>query len=179
MDSVQTQTHKGENYILKTNLWKFFKTLRAQANPLYCLLVASTIDVAFVEIVGREDGVRHRRLSIAQFIAQLGKLPTKQVAYHISIKVWGEDGEALWSASRREHLSMDVAAELLPAMIMHLCRSAASGGHTFVLTPEVINHYHFRRRYIEELALLVSNCNARIASENLNQSNKSLKNKEL
>lgn len=170
MDSVQTQTHKGENYILKTNLWKFFKTLRAQANPLYCLLVASTIDVAFVEIVGRGDGVRHRRLSIAQFVAWLSKLPTKQVAYHINIKVWGEDGEALWSASRREHLSMDVAAELLPAMIMHLCRSAASEGRTFVLTPEIINHYHFRRRYIEELALLVLNCNARIASENLNQS---------
>jgi hypothetical protein len=169
MDSVQTQTHKGENYILKTNLWKFFKTLRAQANPLYCLLVASTIDVAFVEIVGRGDGVCHRRLSIAQFIAQLGKLPTKQVAYHLNIKVWGEDGEALWSASRREHLSMDVAAELLPAMIMHLCRSAASGGHTFVLTPEVINHYHFHRRNIEELELLVSNCNTRIASENFKQ----------
>lgn len=170
MDSVQTQAHKGENYILKTNLWKFFKSLRVQANPLYCLLLASPIYTAFVEIVGRGDGVRYRRLSVAQFVASLTKLPTKQVTYHISIKVWGEDGEALWSASRREHLSMDVAAELLPAMIMHLCRSAASEGHTFVLTPEVINHYHFRRRYIEELALLVSNCNARIASENLNQS---------
>lgn len=169
MDSVQTQNHKGDNYILKTNLWKFFKTLRAQSNPLYCLLVASTIDVAFVEIVGREDGVRHRRLPIAQFIAQLGKLPTKQVAYHLNIKVWGEDGEALWSATTREHLSVEVATELLPAMIMHLCRSAASGGHTFVLTPEVINHYHFRRRYIEELELLVSNCNARIARENFNK----------
>ena len=85
MDSVQIQAHKGENYMLKTNLWKFFKTLRAQANPLYCLLVASTMDTAFVEIVGRGDRVRHRRLSVAQFIAQLGKLPTKQVAYHLNI----------------------------------------------------------------------------------------------
>ena len=170
MDSVQTQTHKGENYILKTNLWKFFKTLRAQANPLYCLLLASPIYTAFVEIVGRGDGVRHRRLSIAQFVAQLGKLPTKQVAYHINIKVWGEDGEVIWSATTREHLSVEVATELLPAMIMHLCRTSAVKGHTFVLSPEVISYYHFRQRYIEELELLVSNCNARIASENLNQS---------
>ena len=170
MDGIQTNSHKQDNYILKSNLWKFFKALRAQANPLFCLLVASPIDTAFVEIVGRGDGVRTRRLSIAQFVASLTKLPTKLVAYHISIKVWGEDGEALWYASRREHLSMDVASELLPAMIMHLCRSAASEGHTFVLTPELINHYHFRRRYIEELELLISNCNARMASENLNQS---------
>ncbi len=170
MDSIQTNSHKQDDYILKSNLWKFFKSLRVQANPLYCLLLASPIYTAFVEIVGRGDGVLYRRLSVAQFVASLTKLPTKQVAYHISIKVWGEDGEALWSASRREHLSMDVAAELLPAMIMHLCRSAASAGHIFVLTPEVINHYHFRRRYIEELELLVLNCNARIASENLNQS---------
>ena len=169
MDSIQTNSHKQDNYILKSNLWKFFKTLRAQSNPLYCLLVASPIDTAFVEIVGRGDGVRYRRLSVAQFVASLTKLPTKQVVYNINIKVWGEDGEALWSASRREHLSMDVAAGLLPAMIMHLCRSAASGGHTFVLTPEVINHYHFRRRNIEELELLVSNCNTRIASENFKQ----------
>ena len=165
MDSVQTQTHKGENYILKTNLWKFFKTLRAQANPLYCLLVASTIDVAFVEIVGRGDGVRHRRLSIAQFIAQLGKLPTKQVCYQLKIKVWGDEGEAVWTASTREQLSVDVAAELLPTMIMHLCRTSAVQGRTFVLTPEVVAYYHFRQRYFEELQLLVSNCNARIASE--------------
>ena len=171
MDSVQIQTHKGENYILKTNLWKFFKTLRAQANPLYCLLVASTIDIAFVEIVGREDGVRHRRLSVAQFIAQLGKLPTKQVDYHMNIKVWGDDGEDLWSATTREHLSVEDVTELLPAMIMHLCRSSAVQGRTFMLTPEVISHYHFRQRYIEELELLVLNCNARIASENKQQNN--------
>lgn len=169
MDSIQTNSHKQDNYILKSNLWKFFKSLRVQANPLYCLLVASPIDTAFVEIVGRGDGVRYRRLSVAQFVASLTKLPTKQVVYHINIKVWGEDGEALWSASRREHLSMDVASELLPAMIMHLCRISVAQGRTFVLTLEVINHYHFRRRYIEELELLVLNCNARIASENLNQ----------
>ena len=111
MDSIQTNSHKQDNYILKSNLWKFFKSLRVQANPLYCLLVASPIDTAFVEIVGRGDGVRYRRLSVAQFMASLTKLPTKQVAYNINIKVWGEDGEALWSASRREHLSMDVAAQ--------------------------------------------------------------------
>ena len=171
MDAIQINCHKGENYILKSNLWKFFKTLRVQANPFYCLLVASTIDVAFVEIVGREDGVRHRRFPIAQFIAQLGKLPTKQVAYHLNIKVWGEDGEALWSATTREHLSVEVATELLPAMIMHLCRTSVAQGHTFVLSPEVISYYHFRQRYIEELELLVSNCNARIARE-LNQHTK-------
>ena len=82
MDSVQIQTHEAESYILKTNLGKFFKIMRVQANSLYCLLVASTVDVAFVDIVGRGDGVRHRRLSVAQFIAQLSNLPTKQVAYH-------------------------------------------------------------------------------------------------
>ena len=165
MDSVHTQARKRENYVLKTNLWKFFKSLQVQANHLYCLLVASPIDVAFVEIVGRSDGVRWRRLSIAQFVAQLGKLPTRQVAYHLNVKVWGDDGETIWSATSREHLSMEVATELLPAMIMYLCCTSVARGRRFMLTPEVISFYHFRRRYIEELELLVSNCNARIASE--------------
>ncbi len=169
MDSIQPSAHKGENYILKSNLWKFFKTLRVQANPLYALLVASPINIATIEIVGRGDGVRLRTLSVAQFVAQLGKLPTKQVAYHIIIKVWDESGEAVWSATTREGLSVEVATELLPAMIMHLCRTSAMQGRTFMLTPEVIAHYRFRRRYLEELELLVANCNARIMSENNQQ----------
>lgn len=169
MDSVQIQTHEAESYILKTNLGKFFKIMRVQANSLYCLLVASTVDVAFVDIVGRGDGVRHRRLSVAQFIAQLSNLPTKQVAYHFNIKIWGDDGEELWSATSREHLSVEDVTELLPAMIMHLCRNSAIQGRTFMLTPEVVSYYHFRQRYIEELEHLVLNCNARIASEDKQQ----------
>jgi len=44
MDSVQTNSHKQDNYILKSNLWKFFKTtstgkpdlLSARGEP-YCV----------------------------------------------------------------------------------------------------------------------------------------------
>ena len=55
MDSIQTNSHKQDNYILKNNLWKFFKTLRTQANPIYCLFVASPIAYAWVTIIDKMD----------------------------------------------------------------------------------------------------------------------------
>lgn len=48
MDTIQTNDHKQENYILKSNLWKLFKTLRAQANPVFSLLAASPIHSACI-----------------------------------------------------------------------------------------------------------------------------------
>ena len=34
MDAIQNYSHTQENRIHKRNLWKFFKILRAQANPM-------------------------------------------------------------------------------------------------------------------------------------------------
>ena len=85
MDSIQTNSHKQDDYILKSNLWKFFKTLRAQANPIYCLFMASPIAYAWVTIIDKMDSTIHKRISIAQFINTLKKMPSTSKYYRLSI----------------------------------------------------------------------------------------------
>lgn len=158
MDTAQTTIHKGESYILKSNLWKFFKALRVQANPLYCLLVASPADVAWITIVPREGG-GERRISVVQFILSLKKMPATGKLYQLHIKFLGEDAERVFVATRLADLSVEAAATHLPAMIAYLCYYYRQRGERLELTPEIIKHYKFKTRYLEELQLLFGRAN--------------------
>lgn len=158
MDTAQATIHKGESYILKSNLWKFFKTLRVQANPLYCLLVASPVDVAWITIASR-DGGGERRVTIAQFILSLKKMPTTGKVYELHIRLLGDTTERTLSATRLADLSVEVAALLLPEIIAYLCYYYIQRGERLELTPEVIKHYKFKPRYLEELRLLFERAN--------------------
>uniref|UniRef100_UPI004056BFCF hypothetical protein n=1 Tax=Alistipes sp. TaxID=1872444 RepID=UPI004056BFCF len=158
MAIAQAIIHKGESRILKCNLWKFFKTLRVQANPVYCLLVASPIEVAWITISGHEGG-GERRVSIAQFILSLKKMPTTGRVYALQIKLLGEPSERTFSATRLTDLSVEATARLLPELITYLPYCYRQRGERLELTPEIIKHYKFKARYLEELQPLFRRAN--------------------
>lgn len=167
MDSVQTNSHKQDKYILKSNLWKFFKTLRAQANPIYCLFVASPIAYAWVTIIDKMDSTIQKRISIAQFINTLKKMPSTSKYYRLSINTFDIDMDSKQSVeiSLQHELSPEVVTRLLPAIIANHCIEAYSRGERFELTPQIKSHYKFKARYIDELQQIIGQCNKAIIKE--------------
>jgi len=167
MDSIQTNSHKQDNYILKRNLWKFFKALRAQANPIYCLLVASPISYAWITIIDKMDSTIQKRISITQFINTLKKMPSTSKYYRLSINTFDIDMDSKQSVeiSLQHELSPEVVTRLLPAIIANHCIEAYSRGERFELTPQIKSHYKFKARYIDELQQIIGQCNKAIIKE--------------
>ncbi len=166
MDIIQTNCHKGKNYILKSNLWKFFKALRAQANPIYCLLVASPIHYAWITILDKSDSTSQKRISIAQFIYTLKKMPSTGKYYQLSIN--------LWSSSQDKHthnivyqsdLSIEKATNILSYIVAYHCMEAVEQGTRLELTAQTIQRFKFNARYIEELKNIIQQCNDAITNK--------------
>ncbi len=164
MDSIQTNSHKQDNYILKSNLWKFFKALRAQANPIYCLLVASPISYAWITIIDKADSTIQKRISIAQFINTLKKMPSTGKYYRLSINTYciNSSSTQLFEISMQHELSLETATKLLPAIVARLCIEAYNRGERFELTPPIIQHYKLKARYVGEVRAIVDQCNKTI-----------------
>ena len=170
MGSIQTNSHKQDNYILKSNLWKFFKTLRAQANPIYCLFVASPIAYAWVTIIDKMDSTIQKRISIAQFINTLKKMPSKDKYYLLSINLFLHTSEEhkgiyTYNAVRRDELSVDIVKTLWPDIVAYHCAEAIKRNERFELTHQTIKRYKFKARYLDELKLLIEQCNAALEKE--------------
>lgn len=161
MDSIQTNSHKQDNYILKSNLWKFFKTLRAQANPIYCLFVASPIAYAWVTIIDKMDSTIQKRISIAQFINTLKKMPSTSKYYRLSINTYDIDMDSKQSVeiSLQHELSLEVVTRLLPAIIANHCIEANRRGERFEMNDSIRKQYKFKEKYIDELQLIMDQCN--------------------
>lgn len=164
MDSIQTNSHKQDNYILKSNLWKFFKALRAQANPIYCLLVASPISYAWITIFDKMDYAIQKRISIAHFVNVLKKMPSTGKYYRLSFYTYhiNSGSMQLFEISMQHELSLETATKLLPAIIARLCIEAHKKGECFELTPQIIQHYKLKARYVEEVRAIVEQCNKTI-----------------
>ncbi|MBE6197027.1 MAG: hypothetical protein E7137_08100 [Rikenellaceae bacterium] len=161
MDSIQTNSRKQDNHILKSNLWKFFKTLRAQANPIYCLLVASPISYARITIFDKSDSAVQKRISIAQFINSLKKMPSTGKYYRLSLNTYNieKGNKQIFEASLLHELSFDVAAQLLPAIIAYHCVEAQGRGERFEMNDSIRKQYKFKEKYIYELQLIMEQCN--------------------
>lgn len=170
MDTIQTNDHKQENYILKSNLWKFFKTLRAQANPVFSLLVASPVHYAWITISDKSDPTIQERISIAQFVNALKKIPSKDKYYLLSINLFLHTSEEhkgiyTYNAVRRDELSVDIIKTLWPDIVAYHCAEAIKRNERFELTPQTIKRYKFKARYLDELKLLIEQCNAALEKE--------------
>ena len=170
MDSIQTNSHKQDNYILKSNLWKFFKTLRVQANPIYCLFVASPIAYARVTIIDKMDSTIQKRISIAQFINTLKKMPSKDKYYLLSINLFLHTSEEhkgiyTYNAISRDELSVNIVKTLWPDIVAYHCAEAIKRNERFELTPQTIKRYKFKAWYLDELKLLIEQCNAALEKE--------------
>lgn len=172
MDAVQTNSHKQDYYIRKSNLWKFFKTLRVQANSIYCLLVASPIHYAWINISDREDSTNKQRISIAQFVNSLKTMPSTDKHYQLSIQLYDPSAP---SANRRStyvailqhELSLERVCGMLPSIMAFHCEESAVQGIPFELTPQTVGHYKFKSRYIEELQTIIDNYNSRRISKTI------------
>jgi hypothetical protein len=182
MDTIQTNCHKQENRILKSNLWKFFKALRAQANPIYCLLVTSPISYVWITIIDKSDSTIQKRISIAQFVNAQKKLPSKYKYYLLSINLFSHTSEEhkgiffsqtsdkhkgiyTYNAVSRDELSVDIVKTLWPDIVAYHCAEAIKRNERFELTPETIKRYKFKARYLDELKLLIEQCNAALEKE--------------
>lgn len=164
MDTARANDHKGEKYILKSNLWKFFKALRAQANPIYCLLVASPIDYAWISIHDKADPANQRRITISQFINSLKKMPSTNKRYRLSIRLYDTsapeaDRNSIYEATCPHHLSIELVCSLFSLIVSFHCVEAAERGDNFELTPQVIGRYKFKARYVEKLQTIIDNFN--------------------
>ena len=170
MDTIRTNNHKQESYILKSNLWKFFKVLRAQANSIYCLLVAADIDCAWVIVVDKLNPTIEKRISIRDFIDCLKKMPSTNKRYRIGFKIFdfnaeGDPNRQTYEAEYRKELGMDIIKSLLPTIVAYHCIEAKKRGLCFELTTETIRHYKFKKRNLDEIRNIVERCNE-VISEN-------------
>ena len=170
MDIIQTNGRKQENRILKSNLWKFFKALRAQANPIYCLLVASPVHYAWINISDKSDPTIQKRISIAQFVNALKKIPSKDKYYLLSINLFLHTSEEhkviyTYNAVSRDELSVDIVKTLWPDIVAYHCAEAIKRNERFELTPQTIKRYKFKARYLDELNLLIEQCIAALEKE--------------
>lgn len=161
METTPTGTHKQDHYILKSNLWKFFKALRAQANPIYCLLAASPMRYAWISIHDKADAAAQRRITIAQFVNSLKKIPATDKHYRLSIRLYdpSTDRSSTYEATFLHDLSVESIREMLPSMIAVHCEEGARQGVPFELTSQIIGHYKFKTRYIDALQSIITRCN--------------------
>lgn len=170
MDTIQTNNHSSQELILKSNLWKFLKTLRVQANPIYCLLVASPVHYAWITISDKSDPTIQKRISIAQFVNALKKIPSKDKYYLLSINLFSQTSDKhkgiyTYNAVSRDKLSVDIVKTLWPDIVAYHCAEAIKRNERFELTPQTIKRYKFKARYLDELKLLIEQCNAALEKE--------------
>ena len=160
MDAIQTNHHEGENYILKSNLWKFFKTLRAQANPIYCLLVASPIHYAWITILDKSDSASQKRITIAQFVHALKKMPSTGKYYQLSINLWSYlQDKHTHNIIYQSDLSVEMATAIYPDLVAYHCVEQMQQDTRLELTPQTIQRYKLKARYLDELKTIIQQCN--------------------
>lgn len=173
MDRIHSDSHKRGDYVLKTNLWKFLKTLRVQANPIYCLLVASPIHCAWVTIIDKEESASQKRIAIAQFVNLLKKKPSTNKRYCLSVALYHISDDAphtsnIYEAVERAELTVETFTRLYPAILAKHCVEAHKRGERFELSPQTILHYKFKARYIDELQPMVERCNSFLTEQSNN-----------
>ena len=126
MDTIQTNNHSSQELILKSNLWKFFKILRVQANPIYYLLVASPVHYAWITISDKSDPTSQKRISISQFINTLKKMPTTDKSYRLGINLHNPTApehlrKQTFEATYRHELSAETILKLIYHIIAFHC----------------------------------------------------------
>lgn len=160
MAFVQEKSCSLEDIILKCNLWKFFKALRAQANPLYCLLAASPIECAWITISERGTDETSLRISITQFLTTHNTLPSTGNQYRLNMRLYDSAcGELAYTINSRSELAVERLEPLLSAFVGALCGYYKSKGTRLELTPATINRFKIKARYIGELQSLFESAN--------------------
>lgn len=166
MDTTPIDDHKQGQKILKNNLWKFFKALRAQANSIYSLLVGSPIEYACISILDNTDTIPLIKVTPNQFVNSFREMPSKNKYYKLEITLCYLTQETqsicTYSASSRNDLSIETIKLLYPRMVAYHCIESFKHGSYFSLTPQIIKHFRIKKRYIDELQGIIDQCNNQI-----------------
>lgn len=160
MALAQANESAQKDAILKSNLWKFFKTLRVQANPLYCLLAASPCSCAWITLAQRSAEGTRQRISVAQFLGNLSRHPSAGWLYQLHIRLYDPAcGEILYTAASRPELQVERIEPLLSAVVGALCAHYKAHGKPLELTPATIHRFKLKARYLDELQPLFEQAN--------------------
>ncbi len=160
-----------ERFILKSNLWKFFKSLRVQAHPIWCLLVASPVNYAWITVCDRQNSNICRRIAIAQFVDSFHKMPSAGKCYKLEINLyWPSLDESArpaqtkksYCASKLSELSVETVEGLFMGIVAYHCMESIKNGRWLEMTPQTILHYKFKARYVGDLQVIVNQCNEMI-----------------
>lgn len=151
--------------ILKSNLWKFFKSLRVQANQIYCMLVASPVHYAWITVVDKNSNVQ-RRISIAQFVGSVRTMPSVGKYYKLNINLYLNGKETCFEASGLSELSVERVEGLFVGIVAYHCKECADRGTRLELTPQILQHYRIKKRYVADLQAIIDQCNATIPLNN-------------
>ena len=175
MDAISLDRCRDEKRILNSNLWKFFRALRAQANPIYCLLVASPVAYAWVTVFDKAGISAPKIVSVSRFINSLSKMPSKEKYYSLSISLYHLSnsnsnilGKDIYRAEHLCDLSVDLIKTNLLSIIAYHCAEAISRGERFELNPSTISYFKFKLRYVNELKQLVQQCNGLLEAKSNN-----------
>lgn len=155
-----------DSLVLKCNLWKFLKVLRAQNPPAYKMVIGAPITAIWIEMWDKKSGEVIATLSVAQFVKELRSLPTKGVAFRVHFRTYQfsqhtidgqqSSGESVWTATHREHLTVDVFPHLLAYVCYEHLQTKAS---SFELDREKILHYALARKDVMVLAPMIAEYN--------------------
>ena len=170
MDNFQLNNSRGENHIHKSNLWKFFRTLRVQANPIYCLLVASPVSHAWIIINDKSGIAAPRIVAVSKFINSLSKMPSKDTCYTLCINLWylkenDIQAQGRLEAARLSELSIEIIKTYFPSIMAYHCAQAKKCGESFELSLQNIRKYKFKSRYLKELQDIVQQYNKLLETE--------------
>ena len=154
------------DYILKSNLWKFFKSLRVQANQIYCMLVAGDVNYAWITVADKNNSDLHRRISIAQFVGSVRTMQSVGKYYKLNINLYLNGEESCFEASGLSELSVERVEGLFVGMVAYHCKVCADRGTRLELTPQILQHYRFKKRYVADLQAIINQCNATIPLNN-------------
>ncbi|MBO5916778.1 MAG: hypothetical protein J6Q25_07695 [Bacteroidales bacterium] len=162
-----------DGLILKCNLWKFLKVLRAQNSSAYKMIVGSSVSTIWIEIWSKENNNVISTCSVAQFVATLKTLPSKAVAYRIYFRTYTfstQDspekvlGDSIWVATRREHLSFNIFPQFLAYICFDYRRRNAV---PFEFNRDTIRAYALARKDVTLLAPMIAEYNELLKTMNI------------
>ena len=134
------------------------------------MLVAAPISYVCVTIIDKSDHTIQKRISIAHFVNALKKTPSKDKYYQLCINLFSHTSDKhkgiyTYNAVSRDELSVDIVKTLWPDIVAYHCAEAIKRNERFELTPQTIKRYKFKARYLDELNLLIEQCNAALEKE--------------
>lgn len=177
--SCSSSVYELDNLILKCNLWKFLKVLRAEYIHIYKMVVGASKSIIQIEIWSKENNEVITTLSPAQFVEQLKTLPTKGVAYRIHFRIYTFEqqsnernfpiGESVWVAIQRKDLSFN----FFPHLLAYICYEAIKNNNSeLILNLELIRHYNLSRKDVKIISPLIATYNELLKAERNNNNNK-------